>query len=131
MKNSDVWASYSFNLKNKAFKDIRPLDMAITPEIEYETSGFWFWSNTEEFETGRYIISLRYDRGPLTFKETSHVYFDEQKDAYAWYNDIFNKVFMVQSKTPPPPPPPPRKKRNTVSKLPIKKSGKTTPLRLL
>ena len=132
MKTTDVWKSHTFSIKNKAFKEVRPLNMTINPEVEYESTGFFFWRESKEYNTGRYIISLQYDRGPLTFPQTSHIYFDSTQEANQVYKDIFQMIFLPQSDPPPPPPPPPpRKKTNKTIKLPVKGKKKGSPLRLV
>ena len=103
--------------------------MSIDTEKEYETSGFLFWAQKIETLTGRFVISIYYDRGPLTVKEFSYVYFDTRQEAYSWFEEIYKNVFRH---IPPPPPPPSKKKDNNVKHLsPKKKPPGQRPLRLL
>jgi hypothetical protein len=122
---SDTWISYTFKVKDRAFKAIRPLDMHIRKEYDRVRTGFL---KSEKKETGRFILSIKYDRGPLTHAQTTHIFFESEDEAQLWFDFIFRKTFLSKEKGRTPPPPPPKDK---VTRLKPKKGKKGTPLRLL
>ena len=124
-----MWSSWNIKIKNVAFKEVRPLEMEIRPEItDIEVSRGWFFSKTEEKKTGRWIIKFKYDRGPMTPARVHNVVFAEQSEARWWYNHIWENVFLKQSGPVPPPVP---KKNNKITRLRKKKNNKKSHLRLV
>ena len=58
---------------------------------------------TEVIETGRYIIVMKYDRGPGTTRKNDRVVFKNYNDAAVWFNKLTNTVFCIHDNIPPPP----------------------------
>lgn len=101
--------------------------MEIRPEvIDVVVGRNLFWNKTEENETGRWIIKLRYDRGPMTSAKVDTIYFNHEQEARYWFDHIWENIFVKIFKIPPPPPP-----KNKVSKLPVKGPKKGSHLRLV
>ena len=124
-----MWTSWNIKIAYKAFKEIRPLEMEIRPEIiDVVTSHGVFWNTTEEKKTGNWVIKFKYDRGPMTSTRVTNIVFKQEQEAVWWFNHIWTNVFCAKDHVVPPPP---KSKASNVKKLPVKRDKKGNHLRLV
>lgn len=103
-----AWTAWTFRLKDKAYKDIRPLKMKLIKEYELSYERKWvFIVKSVKNYTGRWVIRLEYDRGPMTSKVREDTVFSTEQEARFWFDTVFTTVFMGST-----PPPPPLKRRS-------------------
>ena len=107
-----VWVSFSIKIKNVAFKDIRPLEMEVSPEMrDVDPSLSIFRNSPKERVTGKWIIKFRFDKGPMTAPRVKIIQFDTVHEAQWWFSHVWHTVFNRPTKQPPPTSPPKTKKK--------------------
>ena len=91
------WTSWSFKIADRAFKNVRPLNMELIKEQKHIVHRYWlFFTEKELVYTGNFIIRLKYDRGPGTRVQVAKVAFDDLKNAQRWFDAVVNTVFCVK-----------------------------------
>ena|SRR5687768_2522016 len=112
------WTSWSFRIGDKAFTGIRPLSMRLLRETAAERSRFWLiFYTTKTVFTGRWLIALEYDRGPMTKALRKNVAFDSEAEARKWFDHILERVFLKTANPTPPPQPTKKIKKKSHLKL--------------
>lgn len=94
-----TWTVYSFKIKDKAYREVRPLHMELVREkVTVHVSGMLWWKVRREEYTGFWSIVFKYDRGPGTIRATDTVRFQKEDEARFWYQQTFESVFLSQRK---------------------------------
>ncbi len=117
-KKDGAWTGWTFKIGTKAFKAIRPTAMSVEQELTREavSTRWFFFTEYMEVPTGRWSITLVYDRGPHTRTRSEKIYFSDRFTAERWFNEIYDQVFTTQANHRVPPTPPKRKRPSTVKK---------------
>jgi hypothetical protein len=123
MSKDGTWESWNLRIKDKVWRNVRPLSLELTEEKEDSVvRRFLFWREIKTVKTGRWLIKFIYDRGPLTMKQHSVIEFDDETKARATFHNTYRQVFFYTSDRTTPPKTPSPKTKNT---------SKTKPLRLV
>lgn len=108
----EQWQSWTFTIGNKAYRQVRPLEMWVEDHEDVLYRGIWPFRKKIVSVEG-YDIVFKYDRGPATRPRTDRIWFGDEIEAQDWFHYVYNNIFIKGDDSPPKPP---AKKQNKKKK---------------